>query len=413
MTENHARWHDRALACVQIVALMLLAPPTATAEVAVGPTKDLPWSQVDFQAGAVAVLANGSFAITTLRTDADLNPHQVQFFNAAGDLVRTRLLRNPSNLVSEDVGVGSLGGSYLVVWQDFRFDGGIAYAHAFAQLYSEKGMPLGTQFLWPSSAIPNFANFYRFGSAPRWLFLPITYELLPDQCFNNPLYQILLRVAEPNPIPQLPPIRIGPPVVSNIEDAAVNGSGRFVVDAFSCSSSQCDSGSQCVRGIQIFDAERRPITPFVTAAVTQTEVQAVVAINARGQVLLQYYSSGRNLVRLYEENGSPASHEVPLRMGDLYESGIGIKGLDDGTFVLAWLASDPTGPYGPHGTAFVIDRFDPRTNRFEAPVAIASAFQFRNAAMTLGGNGRGVVVWQSQDADFQFAGHLASINITP
>jgi|GEM_PF-6211444 len=398
-----------ALACLQMVALLLLAPPMATAEITVGPTIDLPWSTwVDFQGGTVALLANGSFAITTDR--GDIIARQVQFFNAAGHLIRSRLLKPPV-VAPQFVGVGSLGSSYFVVWQDYLPDG-VAYAHAFSQLYSDKGTPLGTPILWPSSAVSDFAEFYRFGSAPRWRFLPITYDLLPDLCDANPIYQASLRVAEPNAMPQLPPNQLGPPVVSNIEDAAVNGRGRFVVDSFQCAS-QCGP-SPCPRGIQIFDDAMRPITSFLTAEVTQTNTRVFTAINAQGQVLLSTLNSaGRFVVRLYDQNGSPATDEIPVdTMDELPDPSPvrDMKGLDDGSFALAWIdqtASD--------GEALVVTRFDPKTRTSEAPVVIATtSYEFRKALLKLNGNGRGVVVWESQDAIFgPFAGHFSLINVQP
>lgn len=413
MTGRHG---GGALACLQIVALLLLAPPTARAAITLGPTIDLPWSQVDFQGGTVAVLANGSFAITSTRIDLDA--HQVQFFSGAGDLLPPSVLKPPvgSHEVTPYIGVGSLGRSYFLVWQDYRFsplDGSPqAYAHAYAQLYSDKGTPLGAQFPWPSSAVPDFAEFYRFGSAPRWRFLPITYELLPYQCYNFPAYQVWLRAAEPDAILQLPPTRLGPPLASNVEDAAINGRGRFVVDSFQCTD-QCPL-SPCLRGMQLFDDAIRPITSFLTADVPQTNFRVFAAINGQGQVLLHYYtSSGRNVVRLYDENGSPASGEIPLRMSRLDESDVGeMKGLDDGSFALAWI--DQTGSYPSYGSALVVARFDPQTRTFEKPVLIAtSSYLFRNARLKLNGDGRGVVVWESQDVNFQFTGHFRSIDVRP
>jgi hypothetical protein len=413
------------LAAMPVFALLvLLIPRAATAAVSVGATIDLPWSQVDFLGGTVAVLANGSFAITTNRVD--LLARQVQFFNAAGDPMSALLLKPP--VVSpEYVGVGSLGRSYFVTWQDYRSsaqspDGWTAYAHAYAQLYSDTGTPLGNQLPWPASGVPDFGEFYRFGSAPRWRFLPITYELLPDVSNGGfPAYSISLRLAEPNAMLELPPTQLGPPVVSYIEDAAINGSGRFVVDSFQCASYPPPITPPCVRGIQIFDEVMRPITAFRTADVTQTNFTAFAAINAQGQVLMNFInSSGQVVVRLYDENGSPESQEIPVKMGKLYESYVNeMKGLDDGSFVLAWIASDPMGPLG-HGEALVVDRFDPHTNTFEEPVVIATtSFNFRNAVLKLNGDGRGVVVWESQDVgegppDFgTFTGHFRLISVTP
>jgi hypothetical protein len=402
---------------------MLLAPSPASAGIILGPTVDLPWSQVDFQGGTVAMLANGSFAITSLRPD--LNAYQVQFFNAMGDLVQTPLMTNPA---PESVGVGSLGSSYLLVRQGYRGsnqgpDGFIADAHAYGQLFSDKGTPLGTQFPWPSSGVPNFAEFYRFGSAPRWRFLPITYEFLSDVGNGAyPAYSISLRVAEPNAIPALPPTEIGPPVVSYIEDAAINGKGRFVVDSFHCASYPPPITPPCVRGIQVFDDPMRPLTPFLTAVVDDTSSTVSVAINTHGQVLLNMFNAeGRLVVRLLNDNGTPASEELPVdTKREPYKAGLGeMKGLDDGSFVLPWIASAPMGPDG-YGEALVVARFDAQTRQFDEPVVIGTTtYNFRNAILKMTSDGRGVVVWESQDLgdgppDFgSFSGHLRLLKVRP
>lgn len=423
MDQVTSRLGGRVLACLRIVAFLLLAPPAAMAGITVGLTIDLAWSQVDFQGGTVALLANGSFAITSVRPDLDR--YQVQFFNAAGDSTRPPLFK-PSLRSSEPtgfVGIGSLGSSYFLVWQDFRSPGiNSPYAHAFAQLYSDKGAPLGVQFLWPSSAVPDFAEFYRFGGAPRWRFLPITYAFLPGfSSVDNPVYLESLRVAEPNAMPTGPPIQLGPPMVSIIEDAAINGSGRFVVDSFQCESNPPPT-PPCVRGIQIFEDALRPITPFLTSDVTQTDAPVTAAISAPGQVLLHYYNSASQLVvRLYDANGAAASADIPVdTLGEQDEYDVrDMKGLDDGSFVLAWLALRPM-ETGGYGEVFLVSRFDPQLKAFEAPVVIATAsYAFRNAVLKLNGDGRGVIVWESQDFGEgppffgQFTGHLSFISVTP
>jgi hypothetical protein len=414
MKANHGS--QNTVAPVLILLLSLLAAQhAASAAITIGPTINLPWSQVDFQGGTVAMLANGSFAIASLRPD--LNTFEVQFFNAVGDLMTPALFIPPVGS-SEDtggVGVGSMGGSYIVVRQDFRgADITQPYAHAYAQLYSDRGTPLGAQFLWPASDLPNFADFYRFGSAPLWRFLPITYEFLPD-VGPDLTYQVSLRVGEPNPLPQLPPLQVGVPVVSNIEDAAINGRGRFVVDSLQCASYPPPI-LPCIRGIQIFDDAAKPLTAFRTGDVTQTAFSAFAAINAKGEVMLHFLTpAGRAVVRLYDANASQESAQIPLNTLHLYyETYVGMKGLDDGSFVLAWTARDPQGASG-NGEALLIARFDPQSQSFDEPIVIAIAsYHFRKAVLNVNGDGRGVIVWETQGIDpfGTTAGYLRLIRAT-
>jgi hypothetical protein len=415
-------WGCVALACFPIIALLLLAPPPATAAISLGPTIDLPSQAVDLLGATVAVLADGSFAIADYRFDLGFPQYQVQFFSAGGDLLPPVLLQAPVGSTEPPgfVGVGSLGSSYFVVWQPYRLSHAtgdpVADRHAFAQLYSKKGTPLGRPFPWPSSAVPDFAEFYRFGSAPRWRFLPITYDLLTNDVVDGPIYRVSLRVAEPSKVLQAPPIQLGPPVVSNVEDAAINGTGRFVVVSDQCASYPPPI-SPCVRGMQIFHDGMRPLTPFLTADVTQTHFTVFAAINAQGQVLLNFIDpAGRFVARLYDEHGSPASDEIRAdTTQEPFEAGAGeMKGLQDGSFVLGWLVfrGGATGL----GEALVVERFDPQTKTFEEPVVIAtSSYGFRQTVLKLNGDGRGVVVWQNDvtAAGFPADAHLRLIRVTP
>lgn len=121
--EQMTRWGRGALACFPIIALLLLAPPPATAAISLGPTIDLPSQAVDFSGATVAVLADGSFAIAGYPYDLGFSQYQVQFFSAGGDLLPPVLLEAPVGYTEPPgfVGVGSLGGSYFVVWQPYRF----------------------------------------------------------------------------------------------------------------------------------------------------------------------------------------------------------------------------------------------------------------------------------------------------
>jgi hypothetical protein len=408
MRELLVRKYVAVPAIFAIVSLLLLAPPPATAGITLGPTIDLPWSSaVDFMGGSVALLANGNFAIATTRADiGQFYAHQVQFFNADGQLLSTHPILHPADerIAIFYVTVGSLGARYLVITQVVHYSHGwVPNHHAYAQLYDEAGQPLGAQVLWPSSAIPDFGLYYHFGSAPLWEFLPITYTA-PYLYNNIPVYPPHLRIAVPNPAPAEPPIEIAPPVQINyIEDAAINGRGRFALLAYR-------SGK---RGLQIFDRAGKPRTPFLTARVPQTPVRTFVAINAQGQVLLWFSdSAGHDVVRLYDERGAPASEVVALTNPPALVSPVrDAKGLDDGSFVLGWIRRGSTA----FSEELLVALFDSQTKTVGEPVRIAtSPDQFREARLELNSDGTGIVVWEGGDGySGPFSGHARLITVTP
>jgi len=409
------RWRScGALARGSIVALLLLAPRPAVAAISARPTIDLPWMQEDFSAVTAAVLADGSFAIASIET-VQITPQEyaaslkAQFFRATGG-AQTR----PLTLIRPDAatyaGVGSLGTRYFLVWQ--------AYQRAQAAFYSQQGTLIGRPFNWPYSDIADFAAYYRFGNAPRWRFLPITYDFAGLDADHNPLYRDLLRAAKPNG--QL----LGPSVeLPYVEDAAINGSGRFVVLSHRCSA--VDPNLSCVRGMQMFDGAVTPRTRFLTADVAQDVGPGGVvngsfraAIGPQGQVLLTWFTDQngpvpRFVARLYDQHGSPASDEVQVvtpAVPDLSPNR-GVKALDDGSFVLSWLLYSRVD----NTSKLVVDRFDPQTRTFEEPVVLAEG-PIVGALLELNGAGKGVVVWQTQERDAEQRlisneGHLRVIRV--
>jgi hypothetical protein len=404
-----------ALPVGPIMALLLLVPRAGTAAISAGPTIDVPWLQSVFGEVTAAVLADGSFAVASLHLED--GAVEAQFFRATGDaqtrpLILVRPPAPPAGLAA--AGVGSLGSRYFLVWQDNKLgpDGLHAIQHAYAALYGERGTPLGKPFPWPSSDIDSFARHYRFGGAPRWRFLPITYDFLftaDDETFYRPL----LRVADPGAAPLGRPVELGPPLLSNVEDAAINGSGRFVVVSDQCSSFP-PPVPPCVRGMQIFDDAVTPLTPFLTAGVTQSQHSVVAAIDPLGQVLLAWITDeGRFMARLYDRNGSPASDELQVvAVGEHDVIGGDVKkGLDDGSFVFFWILY-PDGDSN-RGT-LVVDRFDPRTRTFEEPVVIAQG-PIAGALLELNGAGQGVVVWQTENTGsgpLDREGHMRVIRVS-
>lgn len=416
MKRTTQRSHN-ALVPVLLLSMSLVATGhAASAAVTLGPTIDLPWTPaVDFAGGSVAVLADGSFAIASYRYDLGFSQYQVQFFSAAGDLLPPFLLEAPIGSTEPPgyVGVGSLRNSYFVVWQPYRGGDGtpVPDLHAFAQLFGAEGTPLGSPFQWPSSGVKDFALYYRFGSAPSWRFLPITYNLLTNE--DDPIYLVSVGVAKPDEVLHRPPIEIAPPMVSNVEDAAINGSGRFVVVSDQCTSYPPPT-PPCVRGMQSFDDAMTPVTPLRTSDLTQEAPWVSAAINSQGQVLLNYTDpTHRFVVRLYDKNGSPASEEIRADTpGEPYQAGASVstlKGLDS-SFVLAWTVSRAV-----LAEALVINRFDPHSQTFDHPVVIAmNSYGLRAGTLALNGHGRGVIVWQDDDAGFfPGAAHLRLITVTP
>jgi hypothetical protein len=401
------------LALGQILALLLLAPRAAAAAISAGPTIEVPWMQSvdDFAEVTAAVLADGSFAIASTEVFEPAPQEftvrlQAQFFRATGGaLTRPLVLIRPPGVVSY-AGVGSLGTRYFLVWQDSK--------RAHAAFYSEQGTLLGQPFPWPASDIPDFAAYYRFGNAPLWRFLPITYDFA-GLYLDVPYYRIFLRAAQPSGALLGPPVELAPHVLSDLEAAAINGSGWFVVLSTRCAMPP-PMVLPCVRGIQIFADAVTPRTPLITADVPQEVGNGgfTAGIGPQGQVLLTWVTdldqpAPRFVARLYDRHGSPASEELqvvtPAAPG-LSPLKRGMKALDDGSFVLSWLLHSQV----TNTATLFVDRFDPKTKTFEEPVALAEGL-ITNAVLELNGAGRGVVVWQTQEVDAEGglisnAGHL-------
>ncbi|HEV3075816.1 MAG TPA: hypothetical protein VHB47_15445 [Thermoanaerobaculia bacterium] len=399
---------------------MLLVPRPATAAISAGPTIDLPWMQYvnDFAAVTAAVLADGSFAIAGTEafqpTPQEITERlQAQFFRASGAAQTPPVVLRPPGGVGA-AGVGSVGSRYFLVWE------GRGGAHA--AFYSQQGALLGQPFPWPISDIPEFAAHYRFGDAPLWRFLPITFT--SAGLFEGyPYYRTLLRAAQPNGHLLGSPVELAPQALTFFEDAAINGSGRFVVVSDQCS--LADPGLPCIRGMQMFDGAVTPRTPLVSAEVPQDESPGGVgnssvraAIGAQGQVLLTWFTDEqlpvpRYVARLYDRDGSPASDEVPvvtpavLDLSPIRE----VKALDDGSFVLSWLLYTQVD----HMATLFVVRFDPQTKSFEEPVALAEG-SMAGALLELNGAGRGVIVWQTEESNadgnvIAKEGHLRVIRV--
>lgn len=385
------RWHclepglRGVVAAAAALAVAWIAPAPVRAAISAGTPIQVPWlTRVNFsQATSVAILDDGSFAIAGLEIFLDSGAElKVQFFRPDGapQTFPTVLFRPPA--VVDSGGIGSVGDRYFLVWKNDK--------RTYARFYSQQGMPLGAPIRWPYSDIPFFIDYYRFGNAPLWRILLNTYRVTGHDQDNDPIYSSFVQVANADGV------RLGLPVELPVVDAAINGSGRFVVVEASCFG--------CTQGIQVFDSMVRPLTPLVTAGVPQLEEPGgvsnslpLVAFNAQGQTLLVWLThpedtlAGSLVARLYAATGQPASAVVQLRPV-AFDSTLVLEpiALDDGAFLLCWVEQSPTTLLS---TAFVT-RFDPGTMSIEEPAVLAEG-RLTNMVLAVSGAGKGVFTWQT------------------
>jgi hypothetical protein len=401
---------------VVTVAFVLLCPSIAGAagsSVTVGPPIEVPWL-IDinpFSLATVATLANGSFAVAGLNEYFDANNLIVtavvaQFFRPDG-APRTRptiLIQPPAEVF--DTGIGSVGDRYFLAVKYQK--------RTYALFYSGAGTPLGPPFRWPSSDIDEFMTYYRFGGAPLWRFLPITHHLIGYDQDNIPLYNSFFQVADADGV------RLGVPVeLPNVGDAAINGTGRFVVVEEQPPCPPC-----AVRGIRIFDSAVRPLTPLLTDGVPQYEEPggilnspAAPAINNRGEVLLlwmagiQDVSGGHVVARLFSGAGVPALQVIQVAMPTpLQYAALAARpiALNDGSFLVSWFISYNT----PSRTIKVfMTRLDPKSGSVDEPLVLAEG-DLKDWVLNVNSSGRGVIAWQIGEG-FPSAAYLRIIKVTP
>lgn len=399
----------RLLATVSVL-LVFSGLQARAATLNVGPAIDLPWmTDVHyFETVTAAVVENGSFAIaadlTFQLTSQDYTwRFQAQFFDATG-AAQTRplvLIRSPF----ADGGIGSVGTSYFLAWEDSE--------HARATIYSEQGKPIGEPFAWPYSDIFAFASYYSFGSAPGWRFEPTTYVYAGLDAQGNAMFQTVLRAAEPTGTLLGRPYALGSATI--VEDVAINGSGRLVVVSHEC--------PPCSRSLQIFDDGVKPLTALISANVpslADNSNSAVVALDAEGNVLLGWVTDfdkpDHELVaRLYDQAGSPVSGVFQLGTASPLIEPLphGLKALDDGTFVAAWLV--PSGVHNDTDRLYV-EHFNPRTGVFAPPVLVAQG-NIAGATVAVNNLGKGVAVWETQEfvsgSPVSTAGHFSVVRVDP
>jgi len=409
--------------CAAGAALLLLASRSALAEITVGPPVDVPWlaDVGDFDEVSVAVLADGSFAIAAaeiLETTPETDRFVMQFFSADGlPEGKPIIVLQGSFAIEGDV--GSLGDRYFVSWSEYF------QQRARAAFFSERGKLLGGFFPWPYSAIHRFQDYYRFGSAPRWRFLPITYHQTGLERNGEPVYLPTLQVAGAEAQPLGPPFQLAPERYVVIDDAAIDGDGTFVVLSEQCPQSFY-SPQPCLRGLQIFDGPGIPRTSFLTKDVAQyAESDGAVdgrfsaGIGPGGTVLVSWVTSifepvSRLVARLYDRQGMALSAVLPV--GEAAGGGpvplpLSVQALHNGDFVLSWAVLSPTAG---SSTVFLRElETEAQTLSEPVPVFVTKA-SLTGRRVALNSSGRGVAVWQTREqgpGGPELAGHLNLITV--
>ena len=275
----------------------------AGSSVTAGPPIEVPWlTYINSGVTAVATLDDGSFGIAGITEYLDSNNNLVaaldaQFFRPNGT-PQTRpaiLIRPPAVVASADI--GSVGDRY------FMIIGGAK--RTYARFYSEEGAPLGSSIRWPNSDVEYF------GSAPLWRFLSIIYNLTGYDHDDNPLYTVDAQVADADGVRLGVAVKLPVPASElPVQDAAINGTGRFVVIEQPCT-------PMCTVGIQLFDSAVHPLTPLLSAGVPQSEEaggvlnsQALTAINNQGQILLVWLTYPASCIP-----EAPLRARSPIRVG--------------------------------------------------------------------------------------------------
>jgi hypothetical protein len=420
MMQARRKWSRTALWGLA-AALVLLGPRAALAGITAGPAVDVPWlAEVDFDTVSAAVLEDGSFAIAGSEI-VELSPQSssalfvVQFFDSRGT-PKGEPVSVFAGRGAAVGGVGSLGDHYFVVWS-LAFPG-----ETRAAFFDESGKQRGRSFSWPVSATPIFHKSYRYGQAPSWSFLPIIYYQNGLDPGSTPFYEPTLQLFGSDAQPLGPASRLAAGRRIYLEDAAVNGTGSFVVLSTQCSR-DFKTGKPCVRGIQLFDGSGLPTTPFLTRRIAQL-VSGDATVNGRfsaaigppGEVLLTWVTGvfqpvSRLVARLYDPLGSAASAVLPVaEAGDPGPIPLpkGAQALDDGNFVLAW---DVYSPSDRRSTIFLRE-LATTSLRLAEPVSVATGF-LAGSLFELAGSGHGVVVWGTRDtaAGGPVAGQLSVIEV--
>jgi hypothetical protein len=388
------------------VACALLSPPPAVAAITLGSPIQVPWLNGFQSPTTVAVLKDGSFGIATidsfLVSDTEVaTALAAQFFRPDGaPQTQPSILIRPPAVVTA-AGIASVGDRYFLVVGGAR--------RTYARFYNEEGAPLGSSIRWPNG------DFEYYGSAPLFRFLSITHHVTSHDQDGNPIYTAFVQVADADGLLLGVPVELPVPASElPVQDAAINGKGRFVVVEQPC------TPSSCTVGIQIFDSAVRPLTPLLSAGVPQPEEpggvinsQAATAINNQGEVLLVWRTHienpfGEQLdARVFDETGAPASEVIKLAAPvDSALGGILVPtALNDGSFLVAWeIQSERSLTI----TVFM-ERIDPATTTTSEPTVLAEG-DLRDWLLSVNDSGKGVIVWQTEEG---FAAYLRTIRVRP
>lgn len=381
------------------VALVLLGPRAAVAGITVGTAVEVPWlAAADLNTVSVAVLQDGSLAVAGSvlidpSSPESLSQLLVQFFAADGSP-----RGEPAGLPVTVGGVGSLGDHYLVTWWSFQ-------NQARAAFYGKEGTRFGKTLSWPYSAIPDFHLYYRYGRRPSFSFLPITYYQNGLDPSRLPFYQPTFQVFGLDAQPLGPSLRLTPRRRIYLDDAAINGSGSFVVLWEECSR-DFFTQKPCVRGMQIFDQTGQPRTPFLTQGIAQYvsseggfNGRFAAGIGPQGEVLLTWVTDifkpvSQLVARLYDQQGAALSAVLPVAESEVPGPSPlprGVQALDDGNFVLSWETHSPDGK-----TTIFLGELATGSQKLSEPVTVVKG-ALAGRWLELNGAGRGVVVWRTQD----------------
>jgi hypothetical protein len=399
-----------------MTACLWLAPRIGEAGIVLGPDTELSFL-ADHYFVSVAVLEDGSFALGgTTTVEPDGNPQdghpqfQVQAYSPEGAPLGEPFIPQPAYPV--DTGsIGSLGDHYFVSWQHYLD------RISRARMLSREGQVMARAFGWPNSDIEFYGSYDRYGAGPAWAFLPIIYRQAGVDALGNTIRAPTLQAYGPDAKPLGPAALVaGRQWLVRIDDAAINGEGRFVVVTDQCLRK---ANATCRRVLQVFDATSRPQTPLLGAGLpplTENNTPPLVAMDPAGG-FLELWDQGTAtldtlLLRTFDRSGTPGAALTTLAKVKL-PSDLAVPArvvaIGGGRYAIFW------GVYhsGDGTETLYLSEFH-LPDLLDPPVPIATNASLGGLDpyhLAINDSGHGVVVWVTVDQDNVFTGHLRSITI--
>lgn len=374
----------------------------------VGPDTDTPFV-ADHYGLNVAILDDGSFALAGTTTVITPDPSQgyPQFetatYSPAGQRLASFVPRPPADTGS----IGSLGEQYFVTWQRFP-EGLIAKGHTLATVLNDRGTQDGPRVHWPNSDVEFYYQYYRYGSGPRWRFVPVRYETRGVDRFGEPIQVPVVQVYTQAGVPLGPPVRLAPvDELINIEDLAMSGRGHVAVIYQHCAI----DALVCPAGLKVFEGAGEPEVSFSTLDVPQLVLGVITtAIQDTGRLLMAWVrpeANGRSRlwVRLFSFQGASVSSPLSVAESRLIFQGQ-VRAIANDRFVVSWGNDDGNGL-----VSFFAALCESPSLSCSAPVTIAlhqqapNGFQFEMNHL-----GRGLATWATQDSTGAFSGHMVTVN---